>query len=75
MLILLAISTFPLIGPFGQTQKPITNTDVVNMTKRSIDNPFSFFIDHFFTLRSAQAGEVFRGIAFTPQFGRLGKGH
>ncbi len=44
-------------------------TDILNATSLPAGNgPASFFIDHFFTLRSAQAGEVFRGIAFAPQF-------
>ncbi len=35
--ILLALSACAAIGTFGQTQKPITNADIVNMTKQNFD--------------------------------------
>jgi len=38
--------------------------DLLQATSLPKDN---FFIGHFFTLRSAQAGEVFRGITFAPR--------
>lgn len=38
LLILLAIGAFAVSGSFGQTQKSITNADVVNMTKQGIDS-------------------------------------
>jgi hypothetical protein len=37
MLILLAISVCAVTASFGQTQKPITNADIVNMTKQAFD--------------------------------------
>lgn len=61
------------ISPSGDQgadpNKLVKVTDILNATSLPTGNgPASFFIDHFFTLRSAQAGEVFRGIAFAPQF-------
>jgi hypothetical protein len=37
LLILLAISICTVTASFGQTQKPITNADIVNMTKQNFD--------------------------------------
>jgi hypothetical protein len=37
MWVLLALCASPLFGTFGQTQKPITNADVLNMSRQSID--------------------------------------
>jgi len=37
VLILLTLCVFPLIGTLGQARKPITNADIVSMTKQSID--------------------------------------
>lgn len=38
-------------------------TDILSATTL----PAGPYIGHFFTLRSARAGEVFRGVAFAPQ--------
>jgi hypothetical protein len=37
MLILLTLNMFSITGAFGQTQKPLTNTDIVSMTKQGLD--------------------------------------
>ena len=37
VLVFLALCAFPLIGTSAQTQKPITNADILNMTRQSID--------------------------------------
>jgi hypothetical protein len=37
LIILLALSACAAIETFGQTQKPITNADIVNMTKQNFD--------------------------------------
>ena len=60
------------ISPSGDQgadpNKLVRVTDIVGATSLPAPNtPASFFIDHFFTLRSAQSGEVFRGIAFAPE--------
>jgi hypothetical protein len=64
-------STVSASGDQGaDPNKLLKVTDILKATALPPANsPFSFFIDHFFTLCSAQAGEVFRGIAFAPQFG------
>jgi hypothetical protein len=64
-------STVSANGDTGaDPNKLVKVTDILNATSLPPANsPFSFFIDRFFTLRSARAGEVFRGIAFAPQFG------
>jgi hypothetical protein len=60
-------STISANGDTGaDPNKLVKVTDILSATTLPAPNsPFSFFIDHSFTLRSAQAGEVFRGIAFT----------
>ena len=40
MLIFLALSLWAISGVFGQTQKPLTNTDILNMTKQGFDLKF-----------------------------------
>src|SRR3982074_1878165 len=37
---LLALNTCAVIGAFAQTQKPLTNADIVNMTKQGFDATF-----------------------------------
>ena len=37
LLMLLALSICAVTGAFGQTQKPLTNADIVNMTKQGLD--------------------------------------
>ena len=47
---------------------PVKAIDILNATSLpSPNNPFSFFLDHFFTLRTARFGEVFRGVDFAPE--------
>lgn len=62
------------ISPSGDQgadpNKLVRVTDIVNATSLPAANsPASFLFDRFFTIRSAQAGEVLRGIAFAPGFG------
>ena len=38
LLMLLALSLWATPGTFAQTQKPLTNTDIVNMTKQGLDS-------------------------------------
>jgi hypothetical protein len=68
-------STVSTSGDQGaDPNKLLRVTDILKATAPPTGNgPASFLIDRFFTLRSAQAGEVFRGIAFAPQF-RGGEG-
>jgi len=48
--------------------KLVKAIDILNATSLpSANNPFSFFLDRFFTLRTARFGEVFRGIDFAPE--------
>jgi hypothetical protein len=62
-------STVSANGDTGaDPNKLVGVTDILNATALPT-GPGSFFVDHFFTLRSARAGEVFRGITFAPQFG------
>ena len=50
--------------------KLVRVTDIVNATSLpAVNSPASFFFDRFFTIRSAQSGEVLRGVAFAPGFG------
>jgi hypothetical protein len=64
-------STISANGDTGaDPNKLVGVTDILNATTLpSPNSPGSFFLDRFFTLRSAHAGEVFRGIAFAPRFG------
>ena len=50
--------------PGADPNKLVKVIDLLQATTLPKDN---FFLGHFFTLRSAQAGEVFRGIAFAPR--------
>ena len=48
--------------------KLVKAIDVLDATSLpSPNNPFSFFLDRFFTLRTARFGEVFRGVDFAPE--------
>jgi len=62
-------STISANGDTGaDPNKLVGVTDILNATTLPAGNsPSGFFVDHFITLRSARAGEVFRGIAFAPQ--------
>jgi hypothetical protein len=40
MLIFLALSLWAISGVFGQTQKPLINADILNMTKQGFDLKF-----------------------------------
>ena len=58
-------STISTNGDQGaDPNKLVKVTDILNATTLPTGNPF---IGRFFTLRSARAGEVFRGVAFAPQ--------
>jgi hypothetical protein len=68
-------STISANGDTGaDPNKLVKVTDILSATTLPTgEGPFGHFIGHFFTLQSARAGEVFRGIAFAPQeFGGFG---
>jgi hypothetical protein len=62
-------STISANGDTGaDPNKLVKVTDVLSGTTLPAgNNPWDNSIGHFVTLRSAQAGEVFRGVAFAPQ--------
>lgn len=71
-------STVSASGDQGaDPNKLVKVTDIIQATSLPAPNtPEAFFIDHFFTLRSAQYEEVFRGIAFAPSvFGLVGENY
>lgn len=70
-------STISANGHTGaDPNKLVKVTDILSATTLPTPNsPGSYWIDRFITLRSARAGEVFRGIAFAPQFGGFGESH
>jgi hypothetical protein len=62
-------STISANGDQGaDPNKLVKVTDVLSATTLpTSNNPWGSFIGHFVTLRSAKAGEVFRGVAFAPK--------
>jgi hypothetical protein len=62
-------STISANGDTGaDPNKLVKVTDILSATSLpSSNNPWGDFIGHFVTLRSAKAGEVFRGVSFAPQ--------
>jgi hypothetical protein len=62
-------STISANGDTGaDPNKLVKVTDILSATTLPTNNnPWGGFIGHFVTLRSAKAGEVFRGVAFAPQ--------
>jgi hypothetical protein len=67
-------STVSASGDQGaDPNKLVRVTDIVNATSLPTgDGLESLLIDRFFTIRSAQAGEVLRGVAFAPSaFGQI----
>jgi hypothetical protein len=63
-------STVSTSGDQGaDPNKLLKVTDVVSATSLpAVGSPESYFLDRFTTIRSAQFGEVFRGIALAPSF-------
>lgn len=61
-------STISANGDQGaDPNKLVKVTDLLSATTLPTGNQWGNFIGHFVTLRTARAGEVFRGIAFAPE--------